>query len=90
MDDGSVRAYFVPRVSNPDAPTTEELAASTFLGVVVDDGLQFARDESADRVQVLAYEGRRYRVIRHLDGSVDVFHEGDIYPTSSPPRRARP
>jgi hypothetical protein len=78
MDDGSVRAYFVPRVRDPGAPTVEELAASTFLGVVVDDGLQFTRDESADRVQVLTHEGRRYRVIRHLDGSVDVFDEGAI------------
>ncbi|MFI6510104.1 hypothetical protein ACIBCT_21070 [Streptosporangium sp. NPDC050855] len=78
MGDGSVRAYFVPRVSDPEAPTVEELAAGTFLGVVVDDGLQFTRDESADRVQVLAHEGRRYRVIRHLDGSVDVFYEGTI------------
>ncbi|MEU4410737.1 hypothetical protein AB0F88_40055 [Streptosporangium sp. NPDC023963] len=78
MDDSSVRAYFVPRAHNPDAPTVEEIAASTFLGVVVDDGLQFTRDESADRVQVLTHQGRRYRVIRHLDGSVDVLYEGTI------------
>lgn len=44
------RISWVPHVKNPAAPTAEELAAGVPLDgwAVVDDGLQFARDDSAE------------------------------------------
>ncbi|MFN2636877.1 MAG: hypothetical protein ABR585_07625 [Gemmatimonadaceae bacterium] len=48
---------------------------SALLGDVVDDGLQFTRYESADRVQGFFPHTRRYRVTRYVDGTVDVLAE---------------
>lgn len=68
------RIFWVPRVRDPEAPTAAELAAGVPLGEVVDDGLQFTRDETTPVVPLLP-NSHRYRVIRHPDGTVDVIRE---------------
>lgn len=69
----SKRIYWIPQLRNPEAPTAEELAAGIPLdGHVVDEGLQFARDDSVDPSQWLTPRTRRYKVIHHADGSMDV------------------
>lgn len=67
------RIYWIPKIGNPEAPTAEELAAAVPLdGHVVDDGLQFNRDDSVDLSQWFKPHTRRYKVIHHADGSMDV------------------
>lgn len=74
-DQPHMRISWVPQVADPKAPTAEELAAGVPLGDVVDDGLQFTRDDSVDSTAPLLPDTRRYTVIHNADGSVDVIHQ---------------
>ncbi len=63
--------YWIPKVGDPEAPTAAELAAGVPPGEVVDDGLQFTRDDSVD-LRDLFPQTSSYKVIHHPDGSMDV------------------
>lgn len=46
------RAYWVPQLANPDAPTAAELASGIPIGEVVCDGLQFVhRDRHSEQAR---------------------------------------
>ena len=68
------RIFWVPQISNPEAPTADELAAGIPLGEAVDDGLQFTKDDSTP-VPPLLPRTERYKVIHHPDGTMEVIRE---------------
>lgn len=72
--DPVTRAFWVPQVANPDEPTDAELALGVPIGELVDDGIQFVRDDSL-AIDLALPSRARYKVIYNPDGSVDVFPE---------------
>lgn len=80
------RISWVPNVTDPAAPTAEEIAAAVPLDgyEVVDDGLQFTRDDTAEIPPILPLTIRYY--LEPTEPDWIVFRAADDLPSGAMPQ----